>query len=148
MLAPSSRYHAERDRRHKTITDWARQMLCCVRRWLPDRELVVVGDRSYAALHLLAACQQMHPAITCLTRLRLDPALYAPPSPPVPGQLGRPLLKGDRLPSLRTVATDPATVCTPCRQTWPDSTCGTWPMCPTRPSGITPVNPRSPCAGC
>ena len=122
VLAPSSRYHAERDRRHKTITDWARQMLCCVRRWLPDRELVVVGDRSYAALHLLAACQQMSPAITFLTRLRLDAALYAPPSPPVPGQLGRPRLKGDRLPSLRTVATDPATVWTPCRQTWPDGT--------------------------
>ena len=68
VLAPSSRYHAERGRRHKTVTDWARQMLCCVRRWLPARDLVVVGDRGYAALRLLAACQRMTPALTFLTR--------------------------------------------------------------------------------
>ena len=85
VLAPSTRYHAVRGCRHKTVTDWARQMLCCVRRWLPVQELVVVGDRGYAALRLLAACQRMIPAITCLTRLRLDAALYAPPPPPVPG---------------------------------------------------------------
>ena len=122
VLAPSTRYHAERDRRHKTVTDWARQMLCCVRRWLPDRVLVVVGDRGYAALRLLAACQQMTPALTFLTRLRLDAALYAPRPPRVPGQLGRPRLKGHRLPSLRTVSTDPATEWTPFQQTWPDGT--------------------------
>ena len=59
VLAPSSnRYHADRGRRHKTVTDWARQMLCCVRRRLPEHELVVAGDQGYAALRLLAACQQ------------------------------------------------------------------------------------------
>ena len=44
-LAPSNRYHAARHRRHQTVTDWARQMLCCVRRWLPDHEPGMVGDR-------------------------------------------------------------------------------------------------------
>src|SRR5438045_1602180 len=34
-LAPSERYDAERGRRHKTITDWARQLLLTVRRWWP-----------------------------------------------------------------------------------------------------------------
>ena len=147
VLAPSTRYHAERGRRHKTVTDWARQMLCCVRRWLPDRALVVGGDRGYAALRLLAACQQMTPAITFLTRLRLDAALYAPRPPRTPGRPGRPRLKGHRLPSLRTVSTDPATVWTP-RRWGLTARCGTWNMSPTRPSGITPVNPRCPCAGC
>ena len=122
VLAPSTRYHAERGRRHKTVTDWARQMLCCVRRWLPHHDLVVVGDRGYAALRLLAACQRMTPALTFLTRLRLDAALYAPPPPRAPGQTGRPRLKGARLPSLHTVWTDPATVWTPLRQRWPDGT--------------------------
>ena len=122
VLAPSTRYHAARGRRHKTVTDWARQMLCCVRRWLPDRALVVVGDRGYAALRLLAACPQMTPAITFLTRLRLDAALYAPRPPRTPGQLGRPRLKGHRLPSLRMVSTDPATVWTPLQQMGPDGT--------------------------
>ena len=86
MLAPSRRWHAERGRRHQTVTDWARQMLCCVRRWLPEQELVVVGDRGYAALRLLAACQRMTPALTFLTRLRLDAALYAPAPARAPGQ--------------------------------------------------------------
>ena len=71
VLAPSRRYHEVRGRRHKTITDWARQMLCRLRRWLPDRELVIVGDRTYATLKLLATCQGLKP-ITFLTRLRLD----------------------------------------------------------------------------
>ena len=81
VLAPSRRYHEARGRRHKTITDWARQMLCLLRRWLPDRELVVVGDRTYATLRLLAACQDMDPPITFLARLRLDAVLHAPPPP-------------------------------------------------------------------
>jgi DDE superfamily endonuclease len=34
VLAPSERYHAQRSQRHKTLTDWARQMLVQLRRWL------------------------------------------------------------------------------------------------------------------
>ena len=41
------------------------------RRWLPDREQVI-GDRTYATLRLLAACQDMTPLVTVLFRLRLD----------------------------------------------------------------------------
>ena len=40
-------------RPHKRITDWARQMILQLRRWLPDRPIVVVADSSYAALDLL-----------------------------------------------------------------------------------------------
>jgi hypothetical protein len=36
-LAPSERYDRERGRRHKTLTEWARQLLRAVRRWWPDR---------------------------------------------------------------------------------------------------------------
>lgn len=42
-LAPSPRYSAEFRRRHKRLTDWARQLLRQVRRWLPGRALVVVA---------------------------------------------------------------------------------------------------------
>ena len=38
VLAPSARYHAERGRRHKTLTDWARPMLWVLRRWRPVNE--------------------------------------------------------------------------------------------------------------
>ena len=54
VLAPSERYHLERGRRHKTLPEWGRQMIRQLRRWLPDRALVVVADSTYAVLDLLA----------------------------------------------------------------------------------------------
>ncbi len=44
-LAPSERYCQTRGRRHKTLTDWGRQLVLQVRRWLPGRELVVVAGQ-------------------------------------------------------------------------------------------------------
>jgi len=112
-LAPSERYDRERGRRHKTLTDWARQLLLVVRRWWPDRPLVAVADSTYAALDFLAACRAWATPVTVVTRLRLDAALYEPAPPREPGQQGRPRLKGQRLPTLAAVAPDPATVWTP-----------------------------------
>src|SRR5215207_4420698 len=112
-LAPSERYDQEHGRRHKTLTDWARQLLLLVRRWWPDRPLVAVADSSYAALELLAACQAWPQPVTVITRLRLDAALYAPAPPRRPRQVGRPRLKGQRLPTLAAVADDATTVWTP-----------------------------------
>jgi hypothetical protein len=42
-LAPSERYYVARRRKLKKITDWARQVVFQLRRWLPDKALVVVG---------------------------------------------------------------------------------------------------------
>ena len=47
-LVVSARYDRRKGRRHKTFTDYAQQMLVCRRRWLPDRDLVVVADGGYA----------------------------------------------------------------------------------------------------
>jgi hypothetical protein len=52
VLAPSERYHQERGQRHKKLPDWARQMCLVVRRWLPERHLVVVTDSSFAVITL------------------------------------------------------------------------------------------------
>src|SRR5215212_6604584 len=112
-LAPSERYDQEQGRRHKTLTDWARQLLVLVRRWWPDRPIIAVADSSYAALELLAGCQALPQPVTVITRLRLDAALYTPAPPRRPRQVGRPRLKGQRLPTLATVAGDPTTVWTP-----------------------------------
>jgi hypothetical protein len=109
VLAPSERYDQERGRRHKTLVDWARQMLLVVRRWWPDRAIIAVADSSYAALELLAACRRWPQPVTVITRLRLDAALYAPSPPRRPRQRGRPRLKGQRLATLAAVAADPAT---------------------------------------
>ncbi len=97
-------------------------MLCLLRRWLPDRDLVVVADRTYATLKLLAACQALTPPITFLTRLRLDAVLHDPPPPRRPGQKGRPRIVGPRQPSLQALLTDPDTKWTALCQRWPDGT--------------------------
>jgi hypothetical protein len=72
-------------RRHKKLTDWARQVLRQVRRWLLHRALIVVADSSFAGLTLLDTLQHLSRPITMITRLRLDAALYepVPERPPV-----------------------------------------------------------------
>jgi hypothetical protein len=112
-LAPSERYAARRGRRHKKITEWAWQLLLVVRRWYPQREIVAVADRAYASLKLLDRCRKLSDPITFVTRLRLDAALYEPAPPRRPGQIGRPRLKGERLPNLSEVTDDPTTVWKP-----------------------------------
>ena len=97
VLAPSERYAQERRRRHKPLSDWCRQLLLLVARWLPERQLVAVADTSYAAIDLLAAvCRHL----TVITRLRLDARLFDPPPPRRPGTKGRPRVAGARQPTL------------------------------------------------
>ena len=109
VLAPSERYHLERGQRHKKLTDWARQMIVQVRRWLPDREVVVIADSTYAVLELLAACAGLPEPATMITRLRLDAALYDPAPPREKGKRGAPRKKGARQPSLKERLLDPKT---------------------------------------
>ncbi len=103
LLAPSERYHTGRGRRHKTLTDWARQSILQVRRWLPDRKIVVLADSSFSSLGLIAAIRKH---VTFVTRLRLDAALYSPPPPRDPNRRGRPAVRGDKLPKLSQVLED------------------------------------------
>jgi hypothetical protein len=113
VLAPSERYAAQRGKRHKKITEWAWQMLLVLRRWYPEREIVAVADGAYASLKLLDRCRKLSKPITFVTRLRLDAALYEPAPARRPGQIGRPRLKGERLPNLSVVAEDPNTAWEP-----------------------------------
>ncbi len=108
-LAPSERYAQRRHRRFKPLTLWARQLIRLVHRWQPERQLVVVGDRAYAALELLTA---VRPVATVVARLRLDAHLCLPAPPRAPRQTGRPRLVGARLPTLATYVTDPTTAWT------------------------------------
>jgi hypothetical protein len=70
---------------------------------------VAVADGGYASLKLLDRCRRLSNPITFITRLRLDAALYEPALPREAGQIGRPPLKGKRLPNLSVVAKDRAT---------------------------------------
>ena len=106
VLAPSARCEKHR-KRHKTLTDWARQAILQTKRWLPNRLLIFVADSGFAALELLAAVRHR---VCVITRLRLDAALYKPAPPRRKGQRGRTPLKGRRLPTLRAVLASRKTV--------------------------------------
>ncbi len=107
ILAPSERSHADRGRRHKRLTDWARQGALCVCRWLPDRRSVFVGDSSFAAIEFVTAGARR---ATVISRLRLDANLFAPAPERTPHRPGRPAVKGKAMPKLKAMLSDPATV--------------------------------------
>jgi hypothetical protein len=106
-LAPSERYRQKQRKQHKPVLVGARQMLRQAQRWLPHRELVVVGDSAFSALEWLSALLRRN--ITVLTRRRLDAALYEPAPVRRPGTNGRPRKKGKRRPTLRQVLEKKAT---------------------------------------
>jgi len=105
VLSPSERYYHQCGRAPKPLLERSLQMVKLLRRWLPQRELVVVGDNAYAALDFLDRTQQL--GVTVIARLRLDAALYEP-APPYSGR-GRPRKKGKRLPTLAAFMSDPTT---------------------------------------
>jgi hypothetical protein len=103
LLAPSERYDAERGRSHMTLIEKGRSALLLLARWLPDRQIVCVADSSFLALKFL---ESVRTAVTVITRLRLDAALYEPAAERRSGQTGRPRLKGARLPTLQQLLSD------------------------------------------
>lgn len=107
VLCPSERYNEERGIRHRKLTDRARQAILMIKRWLPEKSLIMVGDSSYAAIDLLNAIKEK---VTMVSRLRLDAQLYEKAKPRVSGQLGRSRKKGERLPSLQAVSENSKTV--------------------------------------
>jgi hypothetical protein len=98
-LAPSERYYSTKQRKAKTLLDWARQQAFQLRRWLPNRQLILVADGAFAALEFLGELRTA--SIVCITRLRLDARLFEPAPARPKGRPGSPRIKGRRLPSLQ-----------------------------------------------
>jgi hypothetical protein len=69
-------------KRHKTVAMWAHQMISLVRRWLPDREIKLMGDTAYCVLEL--GLQAQHQQVTLITTGRLDAVLHEPPKDAYP----------------------------------------------------------------
>jgi hypothetical protein len=105
-LAPSERYASERDRPHKKLTDWGRQVLLQAARWLPGRKIIAVADSSFAAIELLNAVRRH---VCMITRLRLDARLFDPPARRRPGTVGRPRVIGKRQANLAERLVNPKT---------------------------------------
>ena len=108
VLCPSERYYAERKRRHQRLTDRAWQVIQLIARFLPGRDVIFVGDSSFAVLDLLYLVSST-PRIALITRLRLDAQLYDPAPKRQKGQTGRPRVKGARRPSPQQALDNPKT---------------------------------------
>ena len=109
VLCPSQRYPSKRRRRHQKLTERARQRLRLRTRWLPHRQLILVGDGGFSALELLHDVSQT-PHAHLITRLRLDAEWWTPAPERKPHPHGRPRLKGARRPSPKPRLDDPHTL--------------------------------------
>ena len=115
-LAPAT--SQKQGKRHRTTVDRADVLIRLVRRWQPDREIVLVGDGGYAAVSLGQTCRTRRRPVTFCSRLRLDAALYDPPLPQPPSKRGPKPTKGARQPTLAARVADAATMWTAATVPW------------------------------
>lgn len=109
VLAPSAKTNLADGKRHKTRIDWIGQMITVVRRWLPDRAIVLVVDGGLAAIKRGWRCAQLALPVTYVSRLRMDAALYDRRLPQAASNCGPKPKKGLRQPSLHLRVADAAT---------------------------------------
>ena len=113
-LAPAT--SAKLGRRHRTTPEYADVLLRLVRRWQPERELVVVGDSAFAVVELGQTCRTH--GMRLISRLVLNAQLYDPVPPRPASTPGVKPSKGPRQPKLSERLTDSMTVWKTCEVTW------------------------------
>jgi len=120
MVVPalSTRTAARLGKPPRTLVDWAWLMIERVRRWQPSREILVVGDGSYAATILVQRCQRLKRPVKLISRLRLDAQLYDRPGPQPKSKRGPKPQKGAKQPTLAQQLADPSTVWQTLTVTW------------------------------
>jgi hypothetical protein len=82
--------------RYRRLTELAAELIALLAAWLPHRRITVVGDGAYTNSSVIHGRPSN---VTYVGRSRLDAAIYAPAPPRMPGQMGRPRVRGARLPS-------------------------------------------------
>jgi len=87
-------------RPYRKITELGRELVELLAKTLPERQLCILVDAAYSNRALI---RQRPRNVTVIGRSRLDAALYAPP-PARRGQMGRPRVRGKRLPSPEKLA--------------------------------------------
>ena len=110
--APAPKTSEKMGKPHRTVVDKTQLLVRLVRRWQPQREVILVGDGNYSAVRLGHACRRLssegRPNSTRLVcRLRLDARLYSSPGPQPEGKRGPKPNKGHREPNLKTRLEDP-----------------------------------------
>lgn len=117
VLSTPPAFSQQGGKRHKTLAMWAAQMISVVHRWLPDRDIVVLGDGAYNCLAL--GLQAVKRSATLITPGQLDHAFHdpLPPSDQRP-KGGKPRSVGKRQPTLAQVLVDPTTQWQECEVQW------------------------------
>lgn len=92
-------------KRHLSGVDWAILLIEKLRTWLPQREIVLVGDGGYAAVELVRTCRRLN--VTLVARLRFDAKLYEAPGPQPKSKRGPKPKKGARQMSFAQRLADP-----------------------------------------
>ena len=105
-------------KKHRTLLDWAEYLVVKIRRWQPDRPLILVGDGAFAAMPLLQRCQRKHIRVTLVARMRFDAVLHQPPGPQPKSKPGPKPKKGARLPNPQAYLDDPTTAWTKQEVAW------------------------------
>lgn len=100
LYRSKKRCEAER-RPYRKTTELARELVERLAAAFPERRIVVVCDAAYTNSALL---KKRPVQVTVVGRSRLDAALYAPPPQRRDRQMGRPRVRGPRLPSPSTQA--------------------------------------------
>jgi hypothetical protein len=93
VLAPSKKANLARGKKHKTSVDWARQMCCQLRKWLPQMAIRLVVDGGLLSGELAWTALKLN--ISFISRLRLDARIFD--FPEVKSGPGRPAKRGRRL---------------------------------------------------
>lgn len=89
-------------RRHKTPAQLARQLMAALIHWFPRRRFVFLGDGGFGSHELARFFHRHRRHATLVSRCHPDAALYAPPTR---NKIGRPRIKGRKLPSPRQTVT-------------------------------------------
>lgn len=85
-------------RRHKTPIVLARQLVATLMRWFPQRRFILLGDGHYASHGLAAFCWRHRKRLALVSLLHPRAHLCAAPPPRRTGQMGRPRVRGAKLP--------------------------------------------------
>ena len=93
ILAPSKKANEKGGKRHKTTIDWTLQLVKQLRRWLPDRRIVLSTDGGFA--NALLGWEAIYQKVHLVTRLRKDARLFN--FPEKRSGPGRKAKKGERL---------------------------------------------------
>jgi len=96
------------DPNHRTRPELAVELISLIAGWFSGRIFVVSGDSAYGGASVL---KKLPANVELISHVHPKGALYTLPPPPVPGQIGCPRKKGQRLPGMGQWADDP-------RQPW------------------------------